>query len=360
MSDASTVRMIERYMDEAEAPMFLSSFLRTPPRNFHSSEFVEIDIMRDDEDVAIAVHDVTTGARLNEANQYTNKRFKPPVFKEAGAVSAWSAFKRQPGSNPFEDVDFAQASTDEAFGIGRRLERKIRRAVEKMTSDMFQTGVITLTDASGNAIYSLDYQQKDSHRVDAATAWSDAANAAPLTDLESLSDTLRKHGHMNPDTVVMGTSALQNFLATTQVRNQLDNRRINRSEVERPSRDREGAAYHGTIIVGNRTLELWLYDGFFRDPVTETLATYIGDDNALVLSSRARLDMSYGAVPYFRPEARAMQYLPTLIQSAEQGLSLSMNSYITQDNSALRVEVASRPLPIPTAIDTFGVINTAP
>src|SRR6185436_13716965 len=121
MSDASTRTMLDMYMEEASAPMFLSSFFKTPPRNVHSTEKVEIDIQRDDEDVAVVITDHSQGPRKNEATLYTNKGFTPPIFDEEGVVSAYNLIKRQPGANPFADPDFLANATFQAFSIWRKL-----------------------------------------------------------------------------------------------------------------------------------------------------------------------------------------------------------------------------------------------
>lgn len=356
MSDASTVRMLDRFVDEAPAPMFLASFFSRT--TFHRSEFVEIDIERDDEDVAIVVTDITAGARLNESNQYTNKRFKPPVFKEEFALNIWETFRRMPGATPFADPEFNRAATDETFSGIAKMGRKIRRSIEKMVSDILQTGIVTLTDADGNALYTLDFQQKDNHRATAAVTWAaDGSTGSPLTDLDLLGDVVRKHGRRNPDTLVFGQEALRRFFASTQVRNQLDNRRIDRGLIQTPSREREGGKYHGTIAIGNRAYEIWLYDGYFRDPATGELTDYIGTENVVMLSSSARLDTAYGACPILEPDQRMLSYIPSDLQSDALGLALTVNPYKSKDNTALMVQLMSRPLPIPVAIDTFGVLD---
>lgn len=359
MSDASTARMISAYMEEASAPQFLSSFFRSPPENFHESEFVEVDVERDTQEVAIALLDITTGARVNEASLFTNKRLKPPIFKEAGAISAFSSFSRQPGMDPFADVDYMAAATRQAFKIGRKLEKKIRRAIEQMASQVLTTGTITLTDGNGVNLYVLDYLMKANHSVKAATTWTSAGAGDPLTDLGDLATTIREHGKRRPDTLIFGKTALRTFFANTKVKAELDNRRIARGNIVTPSRarDDESAKFHGEIAIDNDVFEIWLYNGDFTDPVTGNLTPYVGDDQVIMLSSGARLDITYGGIPLFRPEERALAFLPQSLTGPAQGLGLTLNSWITRDNTALMVEAGSRPLVIPTAIDTFGVLN---
>src|SRR5688572_24911099 len=118
MSDASTTRMLDAYIERrVSPPLFLSSFFRVSPRSFHNSEHVELDIRRGEPYLAIPVQSVTSGARKHEATVYTNKKFTPPVYDLESTISAWTTSQRRPGSDPFEDPNFRRAALDEAFGI---------------------------------------------------------------------------------------------------------------------------------------------------------------------------------------------------------------------------------------------------
>ena len=103
MSDASTNRMLPLYVEEAPKQLFLSGNFKSPPVNYHLTEKVEIDIDRDNTDVAIVVQDVAADYRLNEYTKYVNKSFTPPIYKEMGAIHASDAFKRIEGRTPFDD-----------------------------------------------------------------------------------------------------------------------------------------------------------------------------------------------------------------------------------------------------------------
>jgi len=97
MSDKTTSVMLQ-----AEPTMFLSGMFQSPRGNFHNSEKVEIDIVRSEEDIAIAIQDLSVGARENSADVFTNKSMTPPIFKEAAAINSHNMLKRMPGANPVE------------------------------------------------------------------------------------------------------------------------------------------------------------------------------------------------------------------------------------------------------------------
>jgi hypothetical protein len=360
MSDASNQRLIETYMDEAEAPGFLSGFFRSPPENFHNSEKVGIDILRDDEEIAIVVQDLTVGSRANESTLYVNKEFTPAIFDEEGTITAYNMIKRQPGVDPFKDPNFGANAVSEAFRIFRKLERKIRRSVELMCAQVLQTGALTMIDSSGTSLYSLDFLSKSTHKVTVGTVWAtDGSTGNPLKDVEDLADVVRQDGKREPTKLVFGSSALQRFLANAKVQASLDKRVQNLGELA-PAARGTGAKYYGKIWIGAYMFEIWTYNATYKHPQTGTITRYLDTDKMLMLSD-GRLDLTFGAIPMIAgPEQRALPFLPPRMSSSEMGLDLTVNAWFTPDGRHLKVSAGTRPLPIPTAIDTYASLDVVP
>lgn len=357
MSDAGTKRMIDAYMERASAPLFLSGFFQSPPENFHRSKEVEIDIQREDEDIAIVIQDLTTGPRMNESNKYTNKKFLPPVLNEAGAINAFEMMERRPNQNPFQDPDFAVNAVLESFSIFRKLENKVRRTVELQASQVLQTGVVTLVNEAGAELYKLDYQANPLHFPNAGVTWG-AGGADPYADVASLAELLRRNGKKNPHRLIFGMTAFQEFISDTKVKERLDNRAMAIGQVAPVARG-GGATFQGWIWIGHYKFEMWTYDGFYKHPQTGVLTPYIAADKVIMTSEGARLDLTFGAIPMFvSPDQRAMPFLPPRMSSGDRGLDLTTNAWVTDDGTNLMVSCGTRPLCIPTAIDTFGCLTT--
>lgn len=354
MSDASTIQLIDMYLEEASAPMFLSGFFRSPPQNFHTSEEIELDIQRDSEDVAIVITDLSMGPRNNEATVYTNKKFKPPIFDEQGHVSSYDMIKRQPGQNPFASPDYGANAVRQAFGIFRKLENKIRRAVELMASQVLQTGQLTLTDKAGTALYTLDFQAKATHMKTVTTTWATNGSAGtPLPDLGDLAGVVRRDGKLEPKRLVFGDSALQRFLANADVQKSLDVRRMEVGQIAPQSRG-QGATFQGWVWIGHYRFEIWTYDGWYKHPVTGVATPYVHPEHVIMLGD-GRLDLTFGAIPMIvPPDQRALPFLPPRISSAGGGIDLTTNAWVTPDGKHVMVSAGTRPMTIPTAIDTFA------
>lgn len=358
MSDASTKRLIEAYMEDVPAPEFLTSMATN--NTFHTSEEVEIDIDRSDEDVAIVVTDLSAGARRNESSTYTSKEFKPPIYKEEATLNGFELMKRTPGQTPFVDPNYQANATARAMQVFRKMDKKIRRAVELQWSQVLQTGILSLIDDASNVQYTLDFKMKSAHKPNSSANWSASLSTkVPLTDIENLGHLLRRNGKQAPDQLIYGRTAWDNFIHNTYVQALLDKRRVDVGNITPRAAPNRGAAFEGRLTIGTNTYELWVYDVEYKDPATGNMTPYITADNVIMKSSQSRLDMSWGGFPLVAPpESRALPYLPGRMSSQSRALDIITNSYIAPDNTGVTVGAYSRPLTIPTAIDTIGCINT--
>lgn len=357
MSGAGTIKLIESYLEQASAPMFLSGFFRSPPENFHTSEEVEFDVQRDDELVAVVIADLTAGPRKNEASVYTSKRLKPPIYDEEIGITAFDMIARQFGQNPFTDPQYAANALRQAFSGFRKVENKIRRAIEWQASQVLQTGKLSLIDKNGIVLYELDFQPKATHIKTVTTTW--AANGAtgdPLGDLEGLADVVRRDGKRDPFRLVFGKTAWQRFGVNAAVKSQLDLLRSNTIAIAPESRG-QGATFQGNVWIGNYRFEMWTYSGYFKHPQTGAITPYVHDEK-VIMNGDGRMDLTFGAIPMIvPPDQRAMPYLPPRIASEGRGLDLTTNAWVSPDGKSVFVSAGTRPLTIPTAIDTFACLD---
>ena len=361
MSNTTTKHMLSMYEQGAAPVQFLTGFFRTPAENFYNSETVEVDVERSGEDIAIAIQDLSVGPRMNGWNLYTNKEFTAPIYEEAFALNAWDLIKREAGQDPFQSPDFQGNATARAFSQFRKIEAKIRRAIEEQASQVLQTGTVTLKDANGNAIYTIDYKPKTvTHFPTAGTAWG-VAGADPIGDLLSLSEAIRDDGQGDPDTIIMGSNAWEKFIANSDVQLRFDNRRIELGTIAPMRPDGNGGNYRGTIEIGNYKLDVWTYGGRYKDPETGTITPYVNTGKVIMMISGSRYDATFGAIPRLRgPETAALPYLPERMAMPGARLDLWTNAYFSLDGKQLFVSAGARPLLIPTAIDTYGCLTAIP
>lgn len=358
MSDAKTSKMLRPFVEEAPAPMFLSGFFQSPPENHHDTEDVEIDIQRDGEDVAIAIRTVGGGGRLNENDKFSNKKFTPPVFREQLPLTGFQLLGRNPGENPFADPLFQARAVVRTGRGSKKLQNKIRRAIELMASQVLQTGVLTCKDENGVAVVEIDFDAKDNHFGNAAVTWHvDGTAGDPIADLENLADLIRTHGRTDPNVLIFGKNAFRRFIRNTKVTPFLMRDGLGLGQLT-PQKRGKGSTFQGFVSIGNYQFEMWTYNGGCKDPQTQEWGSFVHADKVLMLSQEARLDLTFGGIPQIVPsEGRVLQFLPQRIQDEGAMIDLVTSAWVSPNGQTLTVELASRPLPIPTEIDSFGCLN---
>lgn len=359
MSDTSTKQLLEMYQEKSSAPLFLTSFFKN--RKTHNSEKVEIDVLRDDDDIALPLPSTNTGPRMNEAAKYTNKSFTPPVYDEAVPLSSYKLNQRRAGQDPFQDPDFAANATEDALAVITKVENKILRSIELQASQVFQTGVLALTDALGNNLFPLDFQAKSSHFV-TTTPWAaDGSTGDPIGDIEAMGVKIRRDGKKRPTRLIFGAVAWQRFYANVKVKATLDNRAMEFGRLVPQNPSEDGASFMGVMAFGQYKYELWCYDGFFRAPGDSAYTPYVGDNKVIMLSDGARMDLAFGTIPLFpgATDERVMGFLPEVFTGGASMIPLTTLAYFTENRKSLVVSAGVRPLCIPTAIDSFGCLTVA-
>lgn len=364
MSDVSTKHFIPVYEQTSRNPLlFLSGMFQTPPENFHNSEFVEIDIERDDEDVSIVVQSLSAGYRHNDSSLYTNKRFKPPIHKESFSLDSADLIKRDAGQNPFESNNFRTSIIVRFLKKAGKVERKIRRAIELQAAQIFQTGKLTLTDENGTALYELDYVPKTSHFFTVGTSWS-SGTATIADDIIAACELVRDDSLEDADQAIFGATAFENALKDPDFRERFETRRADQGTISPMEMRGNGGQYRGTIDVGNYKLDVWTYNGKYRDPQTGNKLSYLAGDKVIVRSSTARLDATFGDIPHIGKalgitnSALNVVGLPNRISAANASIDLHTNVWLTENGEDLMGGIGTRPLLIPTAIDSIVCIDT--
>lgn len=362
MSDLTTRRMLKAYTQTGASPaMFFAGMFQSPPRNFHNSEEVEIDIIRSNEDVSIVLVDINTDYRWNEASILTNKSYKPPVHKEAITLNSSDLIKRMAGDDPFADPNFRANVIDLAFqGMGE-IERKIRRAMEQQASQVMQTGTITLTNAAGVALYTLSYSPKATHFPTVGTTWDNAA-ADALGDLDASARINRTDGLSNSNEIDFGVDAWNAFLKLDDVQIHYDNRRIELGNIGGFERRGAGGTFQGTVTIGNYHYDCFTYDGQFTDPQSGDGTPYLDPKKVIVRDNRARLDATFGSIPHIGKalggnRGQLIPELPGRFSNSDGGMDLFINVWLTESGESLKAGIGGRPLFIPTAIDTYSCLT---
>jgi hypothetical protein len=337
---------------------FLTRHFSVKPGGIYNGEKVAIDIQRFGEDVAIAIKKCT-GPNLNDIDVFTTKEFTPPAYGEAFPLDVCELLNRMAGVDPYTAAyqDYAAALVTKVAQGFVLVNDKIVRAVELQASQILQTGELTLTDADGATVYTLDFKPKVAHFPTVSNDW-DGASSTKLADLLALSNICRADGQIDMNQLIFGEYALTNFLQDDEVKAVLDNRRIEVGQV-RPEFKDSGATFYGHIWIGAYRFEMWAYPGSYKDPQTGTVTKYLATDKVIMKSNLTRLDITAARVPLpLGPDPRVEGLLPDRLSSPEEGFDVTPNLYATPNGKQIMGELESRPLLIPVQIDGFGCLDT--
>ncbi len=350
-------RMIAAYREMRLPDLFLAGFFMVTARNIFDGEKVVVDVKRMGEQISPVVA-VMTGASMNSIDTFTTKEWTPPSFEEGMPFNANDLLKRQFGVTEYQSTDTSWVA-DLASRIlegFQTLEAKINRTIELQASQVLQTGTLSLKNQAGTASYTVDFQPKSTHFPTAGTAW-DAGGADPLGDLEALADVIRDDSTYDADIIIMGTAAFDSFLRNDEVKARFDSRVLNLG-VMRPEVRGNGGKYQGVLNIGNYRFDIYTYNGRYQDIGSSSKTKFLDDANVIMLSSSARLDKVFGGVPRAVPiDPRFAGLLPDRV-SIPTATDFAPNIYATPNGKQTIIELASRPMMIPTAIDSFGCLAT--
>lgn len=338
---------------------FLTSFFKTEEEDFTDTEFVELDIVRTDEDIAPVLRDIKTGAIAIKDDIYTNKQIKPPVYSLERSVNIYELMKRQPG-----ETEYAALGS----WLGRlmlilknsfsKMTNMIKRSIEIQAAQVLQTGKLDLKDENGKAAYELDYLPKATHFPTVTVSWSNPA-AKPLDDLSALIDVIRDDGLVDVKTAIFGRSAWANFIHNEDVKEMIKGDGLALGALD-PRIVNKGARYMGYIDIGTCRVDLFTYNGRYKnfdDPVKKG---FIGDNNVILLPGVEDLDfrLVFGGIPSIGVNPPFDQILPDRV-SVSDAFDFRARVYSDVKNDTYTGEIKSRPICIPVSIDRFGCLKTA-
>ncbi len=366
MSDESTTKMVSVYEQTLDRPRYFSSHFATTPDSFHNADKVEYDVVRQGQDIAVPVPDATSGPRLVEEKKWVNYELTPVVFNYEARIAASEVRKRTAGRNPYEDPIAGKILTNLAFRHARKIESMIRDGIEQMCAQILTTGTITCVDDANATVagpynfYPLDASgtlaSGDLIVTSGTTEWAVGGGSGdPIDNIQTLSDNMRARGY-NPKRAIFGASAWQRFMANTTVQAHANFRRVNLVDIN-PTPAPEGATRLGTFMVGENAFEFFTYNGTYKAPYGGTITPYLGSTTVVLMADApGGLQMTFGAIDYFEQavDTNALPYLPRQMNFAQGGFGMSMYAYFTKDAKTLVINVGTRVLPLPKAIDSFA------
>lgn len=353
-----TTASVEMFKKKGKPSKFMTDFFKD--RGATTQEKIQIDIVRGEERVAI---DVLPGSGPNGSKKlqpYTSKEYLTPAYDESYTMTAGEIKTRLAGQNAFQKADINARVSQffrDAMVDG---QDRIDRSVELQAVEILTTGLLTFENTD-----SLDFKAKAAHFTDVTTVWSNVA-AKAIDDIERIAREIRQDSLSVPDLVIMGSNSIKEFLRQTETKDIINFRRAKLIDIvtPRPSSAEKGATFHGFIVAGPYELQLWSYPQYFVtsadgvEPVTK--AEYLNPNKVIVMDSKARLDRWYGNIARFADGnlEGAQKVGFGSIMSTNKPVRSAPYVFMGNRGQSIEVGVRSRPLCIPTDLDSFGCLTT--
>lgn len=353
-----TTRMLRPYFQNAPVPTFLAGMFRTTAESYKNSEEVKWDIMREDEDVAVPI--AGPGSHHNDLGDFDNKKIIPPRYAESASISASSLGRnRQVGENEYKDPGFLREAGERASMAATRLEKKIRRAMTIQASQILTTGQLALTDEDGEVVYTIDFEPKATHFTTASVAWDTATGAQKLGQLATVANAVRNDGLEDPVRMIFGDAAFDNLTSDDDILKRFDQKRADFGQLHPlKSGGTRGGHYRGTLDLENFKIDIWTSGEIYKDPQTGSKVRAVPEEKIITLAD-SRLETAFGRI-FFLPNGQNTP-IPELRRRAKmrkQGMDIFFNNWAEKNGSAVTIELSSRPILLPIAMDTFGCHDT--
>lgn len=349
-------RMMQLFRERERRGGFLTSWFRPIPGSTGSTgETLVWDVERYDDQVANPVTP-GTGVNLNTVDNFSSKEIKPARFSEGIAIDVNDLVERLAGENPFDAAnrEFTARFIDKANRGLVRMARKLERSVELMASQILQTGQINMT---GALPYVKDFYPKATHFPTVGTAWSDAVNCTPIADIESLCNVIQEDSKAEARHVIMGRTALQEFLKADDVRETADVRRFELVEVD-PNLKRRGATRYGMLKAGEYDLTMWTYNDKYEPAGGGAKTPYLDDGKVIVLPDDPGFVVGSTRVPRVLPPDPRVRGFVSMPTQSNMGWDLVPNIWSDAPGDVIYAAWYASVVLIPQEIDCFGCITT--
>jgi hypothetical protein len=323
-----TKRTIAVYKEMPVAKGFLRSLFTASEGN---QKLVSIEVQRGTEKIAPDVLRGTVGNRL-KFTQSTEKMIMPPMYAPYFVANDNDLYDVAIGQqNPAAIATLADQTAMRIMATRSTIER----AYELQCSQALTTGIVTLNNQDN-----IDFKRKAASLVDtgAGTYWA-TGTVSPYLQLEEAGNFLRQVGKADGGTfnVVMGSSAFQDFMNNTIVKERADIRSFSLDVISGPLRNAQGGVLHGNVSAGSYRFNIWTYPEFYDNDLGVS-TPYIDPKKIIVIPEAPKFELAYAGVPI-------------LIGQAPQRGAYVIQEFLDERATSHEIHVKSAGVAVPVAID---------
>ncbi|MBR0150254.1 MAG: major capsid protein [Synergistaceae bacterium] len=288
------------------------------------------------------------GSEMIERDEYDVRNYTTPFISPSRVITNDTLAQKLLGEATWNS---GMSPEDRAARIAAQdildLQDTIYRREEYMCARVKQDGKLTIKGRGVNE--TVDYGFENIAVLDAADRWTPTFDV--IGQLKTIASEMRKDG-INPDMLILGSSAADMLLKNERFLKLLDNRRVEIGEI-RPSELESGVAYLGRMAVPGTVFDLYTYEEWVPDETTldangqPTLKPIVDPETVIIQSSRERNTMLYGAITYVDRNGNYVTQMEEYVP----------RRWWTENPSQKFVSISSRPLPMPHDLKSWYVLK---
>jgi len=332
---------IATYKEIPFVPSFFRSFFNVTTT---AAKTVGVQVQRGSERIAVDVQRGAGGNR-NKWSLSTEKEYMPPFYNEEFEGTQFDRYdyvfgaqaQPTPATIGYLARDIAEKYAD--------LRNKIERAKEKMCSQVFETGIVELTNHDN-----IDFKRKADSKVDnTSDPWSNA-DADVEGQLVAAGDFIRTKGKNNAKelNLVMSSDAYIALKGTNYFQNNANFERVQLIDVNFPQVDAGGGSFHGRIAAGSYIFYLWTYDEMYQDKNGD-YQYYWPRKQAFVVPTRGtQFVLAHAGVPAIIRDTGNAEFNQFIVNQESE---YYLNNYIDERGKSHTFEIYSAPLTVPVTVD---------
>jgi hypothetical protein len=350
---------------------------------------VDIDIIRGNERIAALIPRGTVSQSLGSlqknlrSEQFTSFSRKYPLAEEESDITADNLLNRVAGENPYTRTTRMDRMRHHASKLYHENIRRLIRMDELLATQSILTGKQDAIIGTTNTDLQYDFRRISTNILNTSYSWT-GGSAVIMTDIDTCCAKVRATGKMMPDMCVMGSTAINAFVADTTVKALADNRRFDFMQIgmNNPLPPKFQRFVDGGMIPQGKLrtpagYELYLFTYLEIYTAENGTATkYLADDKMLICSSQARCDRYFGP-PEMLPNIPSRDQLyreyfgfdpsvPPMPPNIKAGAGIIMpqsfytDAYASPDGKRITIRVQHAPIFVTTQTDAFVVMDVVP
>lgn len=278
---------------------------------------------------------------------YVTEDFVTPLVKVKDVTTIEDIIKRGFGENIYGGVTPQERGYKELLKTLNDFEQQISRREELSCAQAMLDGYIHVVGEGVD--YNIDFGF--TNKSTASVLW-DAANstADPIADLTAYALECRKKGYRNPNVCIMERSAYNAFVKRCSEKGYLDNEHYLNLSIS-PILENEFLTYCGHIKDPN--LDIYIYDEWYIDDwsgIVPVEKAVMPKGKILLASTNVDFSIEYGGMTFSNLDTKDF-YTVVGTRAAD--------SYVTKEPDSRILTLNSRPLPIPTEVDSWYVATVS-